>query len=225
MLLTLIGRDRIFCSALPAKASGQYWISDRGEDKQVRNIARAEGRQGAWHLCGSELLGLLDDQGHEVESKELSGSVQVIPAIYRATGEKVRLFVEPATADRKVFKKYLVTEGCRLNIGRTADNHIIFDTPYVSAHHACLVYEKGRWSITDTQSSNGTFLNGRRIATAPFRPGDIAYIMGLKVIAGAGFFAINSPDSIVRVNASAVQELVPQERDTAEELYEKTVGE
>jgi len=51
-------------------------------------------------------------------------------------------------------------------IGRGGDNDIVLDAPSVSAHHAEIRYENGRYILYDKGSTNGTFVNGRRILGA-----------------------------------------------------------
>jgi ABC-type multidrug transport system ATPase subunit len=58
-------------------------------------------------------------------------------------------------------------------IGRSPTCDVQLDYPMVSARHARLLVEGGRVTIADLGSSNGTFVNGRRV-TRPtaIRPGD-----------------------------------------------------
>jgi pSer/pThr/pTyr-binding forkhead associated (FHA) protein len=58
-----------------------------------------------------------------------------------------------------------------VTVGRLEDNDIVVDDSTVSARHARLSRQNGNWIIEDTNSSNGTFLNGRRI-TEPIRIDD-----------------------------------------------------
>jgi len=48
-------------------------------------------------------------------------------------------------------------------IGRRKDNDIVLDDPFVSGHHARLLFEEDRLFIQDMKSTNGTFLNGKMI--------------------------------------------------------------
>ncbi len=58
-------------------------------------------------------------------------------------------------------------------IGRESDNDIVLEDPQVSRHHARLSEQAGGYVVEDLGSTNGTFLNGRRITSAtPISPGD-----------------------------------------------------
>ncbi len=55
--------------------------------------------------------------------------------------------------------------GRRMNVGRVADNDLYLNHPSVSKIHATLVMNReGTLLVADTGSTNGTFINGRRIA-------------------------------------------------------------
>lgn len=225
MIVTLFTPQRMFGMTLPERVSGQYWISDLDSGGRLRRVASAEGIQGQWQLRGSETLQLLGDGG-EAESVTLRAEIQVISARYRDENVTVQLLAEPATRDRSLFRRYGVSGDCRLNIGRTEDNQIAFSNRFVSSHHACLVWERGMWTITDTQSSNGTFVNQYRVVTTQLKPGDTVYIMGMKLIVGNGFFAVNNPDGLVRVSAPGVWELEPQQaQDHADHFVREPQGE
>ena len=49
-------------------------------------------------------------------------------------------------------------------VGRIAGNDIVIPDGTVSRHHARLVFHGGQWVIEDLKSSNGTFVNGARVA-------------------------------------------------------------
>ncbi|HJC40237.1 MAG TPA: type VII secretion protein EssC [Candidatus Intestinimonas pullistercoris] len=220
MLVRLITKERMFTMSLPQRVSGQYWLSDLDPQGRARPVASVEGVQGQWMLRGSSVLALVNGPGEEMGQVPLEGENQVVAARYRGDGTRALLFLEPATQDRRTFRKFLLPRECRIDIGRAPENQIVFQNQYASSHHACLIWQKGAWSVTDTQSSNGTFVNGRRIATTPLSPGDVVYIMGLKLIPGAGFLAVNDPDGAVRVSGS-LQPLPPQEPAEVAPSYQK----
>ena len=52
-------------------------------------------------------------------------------------------------------------------IGRDMDCNITVNDKMVSGHHAVLLFRAGKYSITDSQSSHGTFVNGEDIELEP----------------------------------------------------------
>ncbi len=59
-----------------------------------------------------------------------------------------------------------------LTIGRAEDNDIALPFPSISAHHACLYRSPEKLVIADLGSTNGTFVDGRRIKRpTPLTPG------------------------------------------------------
>jgi hypothetical protein len=62
--------------------------------------------------------------------------------------------------------------GERTRIGRSPDCDIFLDDVTVSRSHAVLLDEGGRFSIEDQGSLNGTFVNRKRIDSAPLEHGD-----------------------------------------------------
>lgn len=63
--------------------------------------------------------------------------------------------------------------GNRRTIGRAADCNIKMPGADVSSHHAIIYRDAGgNVVIEDTNSSNGTFVNGRRVTSQVLKPGD-----------------------------------------------------
>jgi hypothetical protein len=60
----------------------------------------------------------------------------------------------------------------RTRIGRSPDCEIFLDDVTVSRNHAVLVAEGGKFRVEDQGSLNGTFVNRKRIDTAPIQEGD-----------------------------------------------------
>src|SRR5262245_10128450 len=62
--------------------------------------------------------------------------------------------------------------GARATIGRKPGNAIVLGDPHVCGVHAEVVEEGGRWVLRDLGSTNGTFLDGRKIEEVTLSPGD-----------------------------------------------------
>jgi pSer/pThr/pTyr-binding forkhead associated (FHA) protein len=57
-------------------------------------------------------------------------------------------------------------------IGRNADSDITIDNAGVSAHHAKIIKEGDEFIVEDTESRNGTFVNGKRVSRQLLSAGD-----------------------------------------------------
>jgi pSer/pThr/pTyr-binding forkhead associated (FHA) protein len=68
--------------------------------------------------------------------------------------------------------EHFTPQGERTSIGRSPDCDIFLDDVTVSRKHAVLLQEDGRFTIEDLGSLNGTYVNRRRIESAPLEDGD-----------------------------------------------------
>ena len=70
-----------------------------------------------------------------------------------------------------------------LRVGRTSDNDLAIDHPLVSRHHARIDRAGARWTVTDLGSTNGTYVNGSRIAGASaLAIGDVVDLGGSRLV-------------------------------------------
>jgi pSer/pThr/pTyr-binding forkhead associated (FHA) protein len=63
-----------------------------------------------------------------------------------------------------------------LSIGRSANHDIVIDNFAVSANHALITKDGNRYVLKDTNSKNGTFLNGYTVDQAVLKNGDVITI-------------------------------------------------
>jgi hypothetical protein len=60
-----------------------------------------------------------------------------------------------------------------LSVGRKADNDIVIDNPAVSGHHCRISLQGGVYFVEDLDSTNGTFVNEKRIKKAGLHHSDV----------------------------------------------------
>ena len=211
MIVNLIKPKKIFSTILPTKVKGQYWVNDIDENGEPRQLLRIEADEGKWIFRSSSLVTVMKNKA------ETAASAELLPqSCYdlRIAGSQDRaiLFSEKADESRQTFRK-LVVKGTSavFSIGRSEECDLSFRNTYVSSSHARLTYEDGNWSITDSGSTNGTFVNGFRIESANLLAGDVIYIMGLKIVIGHNFLALNDPDHQLTVNTDALVNYQPQQ--------------
>ncbi|MDW8066817.1 MAG: FHA domain-containing protein [Aquificaceae bacterium] len=91
-------------------------------------------------------------------------------------------------------KLYLEGEGYRIELspdqeyilGRAGTGMEYFkDNPYVSRRHAKVYFKDGQWFVEDLNSTNGTYVNGKRIQKAKLEDGcilEFSTYLRLKVV-------------------------------------------
>ena len=61
----------------------------------------------------------------------------------------------------------------RLVIGRSGSAHLVLPTGSVSSQHCAIIQRGGRYVLQDTESTNGTRLNGSPVREARLKHGDL----------------------------------------------------
>jgi len=220
MLATLYFNEGMTSIVLPRKISGQYWL----KDFSGRRIISIEGIEGEWYLKSSKLAEIVGSDGSFAKSV-MVGPQSVFNLRSGEDGKRMFLCTEPVTENRKSYRKFAVANNATLLLGRDESADICFGNAMVSSKHCSLSYTGGTWYLKDEGSKNGTFVNGDRVDNAMLKPGDIISIMGLKIIIGSCFFAVNNPDDAVRIKENNLKEYMGQEFRLSDEEYEVAMTE
>src|SRR5262245_30933112 len=112
------------------------------------------------------MMGTRDEEDEPItEQFELPAS-ESLPAAARDRGVLVRV---DGPCNGQVFS----LETPELLIGRASASDFRLSDEGVSRRHALLLHTRGHYFIQDLDSSNGTFLEGRRVKRAPLMEGDL----------------------------------------------------
>ena len=76
--------------------------------------------------------------------------------------------------ENRVLKECSV--GLMATIGRLPDNTVVIDNPAVSGHHACVFRDGDAYIVEDLQSTNGTFVNEKRVTRRTLQNGDVVLV-------------------------------------------------
>lgn len=215
MIVNLIKPERMFSLTLPGKVKGQYWIKDVDSDGNQRQLISIEAVGGQWVVKSNKTAAVLNADKQPVSSMPINPRdffyMQIDGISYN-----LFLYAEAVDESRQAFWKIMSKTPGTYGVGRSEDNEIAYPNAYVSARHAQLEYDGNNWYVTDMGSANGTYVNSCRIAEKSrhsLKAGDYVYIMGLKLIVGHGFFAVNNPDNSVVIRSDKLVKYTPQYRE------------
>lgn len=209
MIINLIKSKQMFSLTLPNKVKGQYWLSDTDINGKPRDLISVEAVNGEWVLKSNKRVSILNSNNDPVSNTVLR-PLGFFNLKITGDDDRVILFAEKIDDTRHTFRKVLVRKSDVFNIGRTNDNNFYYENKFVSSKHARMSYDGKNWSIVDLESTNGTYVNGYRVDSLNLVPGDFIYIMGLKIIVGCNFLAINNPDGLLKINSASLSEYHPQ---------------
>ena len=208
----------MFSLNLPEKIKGQYWLNDIDEKGRNRKVISFEAIQNEWVIKSNSMVNILDAEGKVIPSavlKEINFlNLQYTENCGRDANKIAFLFTGCVDASSICYTKYILpSTGVEVSfrIGRDADSNFFYNNKFVSGRHASLSYVgNGNWHIEDMNSTNGTYVNGKRIQSCDLKAGDCIYIMGLKIIIGHNYIATNNPESKLRIHSQSLMQYLPQ---------------
>src|SRR5512136_154428 len=106
-------------------------------------------------------------------------------------------------------------EGDQLTIGRDASNGVAINDAEVSRKHSRLSFQGGKYVLEDLGSTNGTFVNGQRLANATvLKSGDVVslgeqIVLKYEALAGDAGSTMISHGAPVRPAPTAVPSPAP----------------
>jgi pSer/pThr/pTyr-binding forkhead associated (FHA) protein len=86
-----------------------------------------------------------------------------------------------------------------ITIGRKPDNDIHIDNPVVSSHHAHVIRRDGKVFLEDLNSTNGTYVNQKKVAKLPLKHKD-------KIVIGKHVILFLSDDPVAQLMAEESKE-------------------
>ena len=186
---------------LPADMAGRYRFQGNLnldlplyiESDGIQWIAFAEkgGLFSAGNVVGNEILPLSDQ----------------LVAQFSFQNREYAIYAENTHPGDNTFLPYYLKGHLDYTIGRSSDSQISYPNKTVSRRHAILHWDRDAWNIFDCNSTNGTYVNGRRVQQARIISGDVIYIMGLYILVGPGFVSMNNANGRVHINTPHIRRI------------------
>lgn len=205
MLVTLIGKNRMYKIVLPQIAIGNYWLTDNSEKE--RKLINIEGINGKWYVTSNGSIQIIDKTAIQVIDNKVK--VDYTKRLDRAILQEYDKYIIRFGNSEELFTLYCfpvcdsnlfhleLKDKNEIKIGRAINNDIIYNNEFVMSNHARIYMYNGNWMIENHDTNFGTFVNNKPVPAEGTRltNGDVIFIMGLKIIVmGKGIF-INTPEN------------------------------
>ena len=95
---------------------------------------------------------------------------------------------------------------CEIHIGKSDEsspdgsrNEIVINVPVVSRNHFKIIRENGETTVYDNNSTNGLFLNGRKISSAKVKSSDVLSILTVRFVVDGNILRIENVGSDLKL--------------------------
>src|SRR5688572_1247522 len=145
------------------------------EDTRERTVARLRRGYVAGRLNTDTFSSRVDRALQADCGAELHGLTADLPAPRMTPFARLRALLSGPRRHPRLPPLDQLTGG-RMLLGRSSSCQLVFADDTVSRRHAELRLAEGRWILRDLDSSNGTWVNGRRVMEAEVAPGDEVHL-------------------------------------------------
>ncbi len=206
MIVTLIKQNEIYEQILPDKVIGKYWLYDTYENKK-RELISIVPIDKSWNISSNTKASVFSKGGIKEQT------VKLVPqTLYRLeiVNEKVPSYIycSEFSANTQMFTKFVAPSNVNITIGSSKDNIICYSSPLFEGTVASLI-KKEKWELHVDSSFDVVYVNNVKANNLmTLKSSDTIYILGLKVIVGDEYLAVNNPNDMMSYNATVLNEIL-----------------
>lgn len=172
---------------LPLEKNGRFWLY-RKDEFGKKKIAELWGKQDAWYLLKNCQYEFPVDSGEEIVLKRM------VQLCLRQKKDCFYLLYQESSLSS--YRHYRLNKDHIYQIGREEANDICIQDTMISTLHAVIFFEDKAWQLMDEQSSNGVYVNSKRVQKVILHTGDLIQIMQYRFVFGVDTLMIADSKSI-----------------------------
>ena len=205
MRITVMKSNKLINFILPPQCHGNYWITDKNRNGENRNFINIIANNGKWQMLSNYEVSVYEN-GEKKDNVTLELKKFYLLRVDRE--EDVLVYCDSVYNDKNV--QLTIKNDAEIIIGNKDTCHIQYNNPYVDEEHAKFIYSNGAWHV-NCISSKGIYINGEKVVSKKIINGDVAFIMGLKIIIIKNNIIINNIDKIKVDSSLFVQSKYPKQ--------------
>ena len=194
MRLMLIKKDRIYELVLPKKKHGIYYLEDKDQKGNDRNLISIEPLNESWKVVSNSDAQILNGNQNSLDYTFLE-NYNFYNIYISNDKEMALLYCSPFFDNTQIVYK-IKNNGTYL-IGNDNTNQIIYKTTMISKNHAKITYNNSFWEIESLDPKKCVYVNGIPIIKQKLSTGDVVFILGLKLMIVGNNIIINNPNNLV----------------------------
>lgn len=161
-------------------------------EKDIR--LTAERSEGVWSVSIQDDTAFLRQGNRRTDTVVIKDGMKF--EVDAAHGSCITVIAFQQSDPLTVYSKYSLTDIRQITVGRDEKNDICYKNDFVSGTHCAITFENGRAILNDS-STNGTYLNFRRVfGSTVLHYGDSIRIMRLNIIYLGNMIAIDTCDHL-----------------------------
>ncbi len=121
------------------------------------------------------------------------------------------LYAEEDDGTANIFLPYYFERTTEITLGRHESCDMWCRNRFISKLHAVFRWDGRQWTVTDNDSKNGVYVNGMGVDHARLKMGDVIYIMGVFIIVGCDYFAVNNVSGRMTITSPKVRRIDQRE--------------
>ena len=165
------------------------------------------------------VINTLSCQGVPVKERQLLNHADVLRIDSEQPGMLVSMTYQAPSQATTGFTAIQFGDKEKLTFGRDANNDVVFDNPRVSRFHAQVTRVGRRYYVTDLRSSNGTFVNDKRVeGNVWLNPQDTIRIGPYKLVMGEDQFTRYDETEGLRVEAYHLNKWVRKDLNLLQDI-------
>ncbi len=198
----------MYTAWLPPSVEGRYKFLDSSGLDTLPFYIEAEANRWVAHAGKNARFFKFSPNGEEISIGQSTPLANKVFQHIRYMDKRFVIYAENEYPGDYTFIPYYLEEHTDYSIGQDESSEICYKNLLVSHLHAILHWceQERKWEII-SKGRNGTFVNGRRIQNTYLNNGDTIFIMGLYIIMGAGFVAINNVNKRVAINTPKIRRI------------------
>ncbi len=212
MNLYFFDDENVVLFNLPSKKIGNYWLTDSND----KNLVNINGEDNNWVMSPSENVKIIANTESEDVLLEAN-------RYYVLEKNQKRYVLFSSALNDETFKSYEVVDKTVVTIGKSENNIISINLPYLMDTHYTLTTENGIWKIEVPEGSLVYVNNSLIKGNSTLKNGDVINSFGFKVVLVKNCIFMNTPFNLQLVSKLKEKEFVLSDQVVDEEIENKDI--